>query len=196
MTGGNPMGKVYYDVSMSLDGFITAANPRPEAGMGDDGLRLFEWTNSTDPRNRSLIESMMRTGAIIVGRFTYDLSIPYWGADGPLGAARVPTVVVSHSVPQDLPGGNVYSFVNDIEAALETAQKLAGDKEISMAGASVAKQFIQRGLLDEVSVHIVPVLFGSGTPLFGDLDSKHISLEPLEVIETPEVIHLRFRVVK
>jgi len=190
------MGKVYCDVSMSLDGFITAANVRPEAGLGDDGLQLFEWNNSADPRNRSIIESMMSTGAVIVGRTTYDLSIPYWGADGPLGAARVPTVVVSHSVPQDIPSGNVYSFVNGVEAALKAAKKLAGDKDISMAGGNVAKQFIELGLLDEVSVHVVPVVFGSGTPLFGDLDSKHISLEPIEVIETPEVIHLRFRVVK
>ncbi len=65
-----------------------------------------------------------------------------------------------------------------------------------MAGANVAKQFIKLGLIDEVSLHVVPVVFGSGTPLFGDLDSKHISLEPIEVIETPEVIHMRFRVVK
>jgi dihydrofolate reductase len=181
---------------MSLDGFITAANPRPEAGMGDGGLQLFEWINSTDPRNRSLIESMTNTGAVIVGRTTYDLSIPYWGADGPLGAARVPTVVVSHSLPKDIPDGHVYSFVNGVEAALNEAKKLAGDKDISMAGGNVAKQFLQLGLLDEVSLHVVPVLFGSGTPLFGDLDSKHISLEPIEVIKTPEVIHQRFRVVK
>ena len=190
------MGKVYYDASMSLDGFITAANPRPEAGLGDDGLQLFEWTNSADPRNREIVESGFSTGAVIVGRTTYDLSIPYWGADGPLGSARVPTVVISHSVPQDVPEGNVYTFVNEVEAAFETAKQLAGDQDVSMVGSKIGQQFLKLGLIDEVSLHVVPVLFGSGTPLFGDLDSKHISLETIEVIETPEVIHLRFRLVK
>jgi dihydrofolate reductase len=142
------------------------------------------------------VEGWTSTGAIIVGRTTYDLSIPYWGADGPLGAARVPTFVVSHSVPQDVPDGSVYTFVDSVEAALEKAIEAAGDKDVSITGANVAKQFIKLGLIDEVSIHLVPVVFGSGTPVFGDLDSKHISLEPIEVIETPEVIHLRFRVVK
>jgi dihydrofolate reductase len=138
----------------------------------------------------------MSTGAVIVGRTTYDLSIPYWGADGPLGTARVPTVVISHSIPQDLPEDSVYSFVNEVEAAFETAKQLAGDKNVSMVGSMIGKQFLKLGLLDEVSVHVVPVLFGSGTPLFGDLNSEHVSLEIIEVIQTPEVIHLRFRVVK
>jgi dihydrofolate reductase len=190
------MGKVIYEVSMSLDGFITGANVRPEAGLGDGGEQLHEWNNSADPRNREIIAGWASTGAIITGRTTYDLSVPYWGADGPGGAARVPTVVVSHSVPQDVPDGGVYSFVNGVEAALETAKRLAGDKEISIAGANVGQQFLKLGLVDEISIHLVPVLFGSGTPLFGDLDSKHIALEPFEVIETAEVIHLRFRVVK
>jgi dihydrofolate reductase len=99
-------------------------------------------------------------------------------------------------VPQDIPQGGVYSFVDSVEAALETAKKLAGDKDISITGSNVAQQFLKLGLIDEISIHLVPVLFGSGTPLFGDLDSKHIPLEPFEVIETAEVIHLRFRVVK
>ena len=119
-----------------------------------------------------------------------------WGADGPTGAARVPVVVVSHSVPQDIAHGGVYSFVNGVEAAFETAKKLAGDKDISITGSNVAQQFITLGLIDEISIHLVPVLFGSGTPLFGHLGSKHISLETVEVIETAEAIHLRFRVVK
>jgi dihydrofolate reductase len=191
------MGKVTYDVSMSLDGFITGANPRPEAGLGDGGERLHEWAfNSTDPRNREIVEAAGNTGAIIVGRITYDLSIPYWGADGPMGEARIPTVVLSHSVPDDIPSGSVYTFVNGVESAFEAAKKLAGDKEVSLAGASLAQQLIAHGFIDEVMVHVVPVLFGSGTPLFGNLDSNHISLQSIEVIQTPEVIHMRFRVVK
>lgn len=191
------MGKVNFDVSMSLDGFIAAANVRPEAGLGDDGERLHEWVfKSTDPRNREIMAGVGNTGAIIVGRTTYDLSIPYWGADGPTGPIRVPTVIVSHSIPQDIPDGSVYSFVNGVEAALEKAKALAGDKDVAITGANVAQQFLKLGLIDEISIHVVPVLFGSGTRLFEGMDSKHISLKPIEVIETPEVIHLRFRVVK
>ena len=194
------MGKVIFDISMSLDGFITGANPRPEAGwggLGEGGERLHDWGfNSTDPRNREVMAGYTTVGAMIVGRTTYDLSILNWGADGPTSAARIPTVVVSHSVPQDIPEGGVYSFVNGVEAAFETAKKLAGDKDISTTGANVAQQLIKLGLIDEISIHLVPVLFGSGTRLFEGLDSEHIPLETVEVIETAEAIHLRFRVVK
>jgi dihydrofolate reductase len=191
------MGKVIFDISMSLDGFITAANARPEAGLGDGGERLHDWGfTSADPRNRAIMEWYARAGVNIFGRTGYDHSILHWGADGPAGAARVPTVIVSHSVPQDIPRGGVYNFVDGVEAAFETAQQLAGDKEIYITGASVAQQFLKRGLIDEISIHLVPVLFGSGTRLFEHLDSEHISLEVIEVIQTAEAIHLRFRVVK
>jgi dihydrofolate reductase len=192
------MGKVIYDISMSLDGFITAANVRPEAGLGDGGERLHDWAfNSADPRNRELLAKGVSLGAIITGRHNYDLSIPYWEADGPTGSARVPVVVVSHSVPKDIPAGGVYNFVNGIEAALETAKIVAGNKEVAiMGGANVAAQFVKLSLVDEVSVHVVPVLFGSGIRLFEHLGSEHIPLETVEVIETKEAIHMRFRVLK
>src|SRR5262245_41240712 len=194
------MGKVIYDISMALDGFITAANVRPEAGwggLGEGGERLHDWGfNSADPRNREIGEALLaNTGAVIVGRNTYDLSIPNWGADGPIGAARVPTVIVSHSVPQDVPNGSVYTFVNGVEAAFETAKKAAGDNDVVIQGANVAQQFITRGLVDEIFIHLVPVLFGSGIRLYEHMGSEHIPLETVEVIETAEAIHLRFRVV-
>lgn len=191
------MGQVIYEVSMSLDGFISGSNVRPEAGLGDGGEQLHEGgMNSPDARTRAIIESWASTGATIVGRTTYNLSIPYWGADGPTGAARVPTIVVSHSMPQNVLSGSVYSFVNGVEAALEKAKALAGDGIVSITGSNVAKQFLQQGLIDEVVIHMIPVVFGSGTPLLGDLDNQHIPLETVEVIETKAVIHLRLRVVK
>jgi len=194
------MGKVIFDVSMSLDGFITGANARPEAGwggLGDGGERLHDWAfNSPDPRSRKIVEWYATTGANIFGRTGYNHSILNWGADGPTGAARIPTVIVSHSVPQDIPDGGVYTFVDSVEAAFETAQKLAGDQDVAIMGANVAQQFLKRDLIDEVSIHLVPVLFGSGTRLFEGLDSEHIPLEIIEVIQTAEAIHLRFRVVK
>src|SRR5688572_24381941 len=194
------MGKVICDVSMSLDGFITGANPRPEAGwggLGEGGERLHDWGfNSDDPRNREVIAWYTTVGATIFGRTTYDFSIFNWGADGPTGPARTSTFIVSHSVPQDVPSCAVYTSVNAVEAAFETAKKLAGDKDISTTGADVAQQLLKLGLIDEISIHLVPVLFGSGTRLFEGLDSEHISLEILEVIQTAEAIHMRFRVVK
>jgi dihydrofolate reductase len=192
------MGKVIYDISMSLDGFITAANVRPEAGLGDDGERLHDWAfNSADPRNRELLAKGASLGAIISGRHNYDLAVPFWNADGPTGAARVPTVVVSHSVPQDIPNGGVYSFADGIEAALEKAYEAAGDKDVAiMGGANIAAQFVKLGLVDEISIHLVPVLFGSGIRLFEHLGSAHIQLETTEVIETKEAIHLRFCLLK
>jgi dihydrofolate reductase len=191
------MGKVVFDISMSLDGFITAANARPEAGLGDGGERLHDWGfNSADPHNREIMEWYATTGVNIFGRTGYDHSIINWGADGPSGAARIPTVIVSHSVPQDIPAGGVYTFVDSVEAALETAKKLAGDKDIYLTGADIAQQFLKRGLIDEISIHLIPVLFGSGTRLFEHLNSEHISLEIIEVIKTAEAIHLHFRVIK
>jgi dihydrofolate reductase len=191
------MEKVVYDVSMSLDGYIAAANVRPEAGLGDGGERLHEWVfNSSDPRNRQFLEVVGSTGAIIVGRTTYDLSIPYWGADGPTGSARIPTVVVSPSTPQKVPDGSVYSFADSIETAFEKAKAAAGDKDIGVAGANTAQQLIRQGFIDEILVHVIPVMFGSGVRFFEQANSEHVALEPVEVVETKEVTHLRFRIVK
>jgi dihydrofolate reductase len=184
---------------MSLDGFITGANPHAEAGwgaLGAGGERLHDWGfNSPDPRNREIMEGYANFGANIFGRTGYNHSILNWGADGPAGPARIPTVIVSHTVPQDIPEGGVYTFVDSVDAALETAKQLAGDKDIYITGADVAGQFLKRGLIDEISIHLVPVLFGSGTRLFEHLEGEHIALEIIETIQTAEAIHLRLRVV-
>lgn len=190
-------GKIIYDMSMSLDGFITAANARPEAGLGDGGEQLHNWGfNSTDPRNHEIAEAWLTMGAIIYGRTTYDHSIKYWGANGPTGDARVPTIIISHSTPKNIPDHSVYTFVDSIESALTTARKTAGRKNIGLQGGNVPQQFIARGLVDEIFIHLVPVLFGSGTRMIQDLGDKHIQLESTEVIHTKEATHLRFRVIK
>jgi len=200
-TQGAAMGKVIYDISMSLDGYITGANPRPEAGwggLGEGGERLHDWGfKSADPRNHEISEALLATaGAVIAGRNTYDHSILNWGADGPTGAARLRTVIVSHSVPRDIPAGGVYMFVEGVEAAHETAKKAAGQRDVIVQGANVAQQLIRLGLVDEIFIHLVPVLFGSGVRLFEQVGGEHIPLETAEVIETKEAIHLRFRVSK
>ena len=194
------MSKVVFDISMSLDGFMTAANRRPEEPMGDGGLRLVEWAmGEAGDRNRKFLEDAIENlGAVITGRETYDTSVAWWGADGPSGAARRPVFVVTHEAPSAAPEGGVYTFVTDgIESALQQAKAAAGDKYVTvMGGASIGQQYIAAGLVDEISIHLVPILFGSGTRMFEHLGSQHIQLEIVEVIETPAAIHLRFRVVK
>ena len=194
------MSKAIFDISMSLDGFITGANRTPEEPLGEEGEHLHDWAfNSKDEYNRNLIsQTVSTTGAVICGRRTYDTSLPGWGADGPTGAARLPVFVVTHNVPKETPAGGVYTFVTDgIESALQKAKKAAGDKNVSvMGGADIGRQYIQAGLVDELSIHLVPVLFGSGIQMFAHLGEMHIQLKPAQVIETPEAIHLQFRMVK
>ncbi len=193
------MSKVIFDISMSLDGFVTAANQRPEEPMGDGGERLHEWAFGDDERDRAILtDGIAGVGAVITGRRTYDDSMPWWGADGPTGPARVPVFVVSHSTPDETPAGGVYTFVTDgIESALEQAREAAGDKDVTvMGGAQIGRQFIAAGLVDELSLHIVPVLFGAGTQMFDDLSDEHIALEPLATTQTPRATHLRLRVAR
>ena len=193
------MGKVTFDISLSLDGFMTAANQRPEEPMGDGGLRLVEWAFGDDERDRAILtDGIASIGAVIAGRRTYDDSLPWWGADGPTGPARLPVFVVSHSAPDETPEGGVYTFVaGGIERALEGAKEAAGDKDITvMGGAITGQQFLAAGLVDELSLHVVPVLFGTGTRMFENLGDAHITLEPLETIQTARATHLRLRIAR
>ena len=190
------MGSVIYDKSMSLDGFMAGANVRLEAGLGDDGERLHDWAFQDEYGKETLDREIARLGAVICGRRTYDMSIQYWGADGPTGEARVPLFVLSHSVPDDVPNGGVYTFVDDAETALASARETASDKNISLMGGEVGRQYLRAGVVDEISVHLVPVLFGSGTRMFDDVVDEHVTLELVDVAESPHATHLRYRVVR
>jgi dihydrofolate reductase len=189
------MSKVFFDISMSLDGFMTAANQRPEEPMGNGGLKLVDWAFGGDERDRAVLtDGIAGTGAVIAGRRTYDDSLPWWGADGPTGDARLPVFVVSHSTPDDVPEGGVYTFINGIEPALEAARTAAGDKDVTvMGGAETGRQYIEAGLVDELSIHLIPVLFGSGTRMFEQLGDEHLQFEPVDTIQTKAAIHLRMR---
>jgi dihydrofolate reductase len=193
------MSKVIFDISMSLDGFITAANRRPDEPMGDGGEQLHQWAFGQDERGRKLLQDAVAgLGAVITGRRNYDDSLPWWGADGPTGPARRPVFVVTHDLPKRALENGVYTFVTGgIERALEAAQAAAGGKYVTvMGGADIGQQYIKAGLIDEISIHLVPVLFGSGLRMFDQLGDRHIQLETVEVIQTPPATHLRFRVVK
>jgi dihydrofolate reductase len=190
------MGSVIYDKSMSLDGFMAGANVRLEAGLGDDGERLHDWAFQDEYGKEMLEREIERLGAVICGRRTYDMSIQYWGADGPTGSARVPLFVLSHSVPDDVPEGGVYTFVDDAETALARARETADDRNISLMGGEVGRQYLRAGVVDEISVHLVPVLFGSGTRMFDDVVDQHVTLELVGVAESPHATHLRYRVLR
>src|SRR5215217_4922807 len=125
------MTRTIFDISMSLDGFVTASKVRPEEPLGDGGQRLHGWAFGEDERNRELLaEAVDAVGAVIAGRRTYDISVPWWGADGPTGPARVPMFVVSNSEPEE----GVYTFVDGIERALEQAKAAAGDQDVAVMG--------------------------------------------------------------
>lgn len=190
------MGIVIYDKSMSLDGYIAGANMRLEAGLGDDGERLHDWAFKDRAGMELIQREIDNLGAVICGRRTYDMSIQYWGDGGPTGEARVPLFVLSHGVPDDVPDGGVYTFVDDLETALARARETAGDRNISVMGADTGRQFLDADAIDEISVHLVPVLFGSGTPMFGEGVDQHVTLEFVGSSESPHAMHLRYRVVR
>lgn len=191
------MGKLVYDISMTVDGLIAGPNVRPEAGLGDGGERLHDWFfAATDPRTQAVIDEALNSGATICGRTTYELSLPYWGADGPTGPMRLPTIILTHSVPDDVPENSVYIFVEDIDTAVALAQDIAGDKPIGVMSANTVQQFIQRGLLDEISLHVVPLLFGRGVRLLEYIGLDPVQLEPIAVIPTSDAIHVRYRVIR
>jgi dihydrofolate reductase len=189
------MGKVVLEITMSLDGFIAGPNINPKQPMGKGGLRLHDWLfkAKTDLDAKVIDEIEETSGAVIVGRRTYDVAKDdAWGGVSPF---KVPAFVLSKDVPEDAKG---FTFVTDgIESAIKQAKAVAGDKNVwVMGGANIAQQFIRAGLLDELQIHIAPVLFGQGTRLFSHISNEQIELESTRVLETPGAIHLRFRVVK
>jgi len=191
------MGRVVFDISMSLDGFVTAAGRTPEQPTGPGGERLTEWAFGEDERNRAyLSDAIAQLGAVIAGRETYDTSLPWWGPNGPSAEARAPVFVVTHRGGDDTPEGGVYELVTGgLEEALQRAQKAAGDRTVCvMGGADLGRQYIAAGLVDEISLHVVPVLLGDGTRLFEQLSTEHIQLELVQALDTPDAVHLRYRV--
>jgi dihydrofolate reductase len=191
------VSSVIFDMSMSLDGYVRAANPRPEEPLGEGGEALHTWAMSDDDAvGRDVLDrGIAGTGAVICGRVTYDDSIPWWQANGPTGAARLPVFVLTHTAPSDVPAGGVYVFVTTgIEDALAQARQAADGKNVTiMGGPAVGNQFLRAGLVDELSVHVVPVLFGAGTLLTEALPA-HIELEPADQVSAPSATHLRYRI--
>jgi dihydrofolate reductase len=202
------MGQVVLDVSMSLDGFIAGPHVDVRRPLGDGGDRLHEWAfrdaekqplvrgGTTFGRHPMLEESFDTTGAVIIGRRTFDVGEGPWGENPPF---QVPCFILTHRPREKVvkQGGTTFTFVTDgIRSALEEAKAAAGDKNIALMGANTAQQYMKAGLLDEMQIHIIPVLLGQGIRLFQPLGSEHIELERIRALASPDVTHLRFRVVR
>lgn len=199
------MGSVAAGFSMSLDGFI--------AGPNDDVSRVFAWMFQGDTDVKITIgeedmdlklsedsaeqytEMGAAMGAIVSGRRMFDVA-GAWGGKHPMD---VPVVVLTHNIPQEWANkpDSPFTFVTDgIESAIETARKIAGDKNIGVGGADVTRQCLKLGLLDEIGIDLVPVLLGEGVRLFEHLGIEPIELETISVSTAPGVTHLRYRVIK
>jgi dihydrofolate reductase len=199
MAEDTPESKVVFDISMSLDGFMTASDRTPDEPMGRGGLRLMDWALSDDSRGAQVLrDGVASLGASIAGRETYDTSLPWWGADGPSGQERKPLFVVTHKAPETSPENGVYTFVTDgLESALAQAKAAARGRVVCiMGGAALGQQYIAAGLVDELSIHLVPVLFHHGTRMFEHLGVNHTQLDVLDVVSTPSATHLRYAVRK
>jgi dihydrofolate reductase len=213
------MARLICDISISLDGFVAGPNPSLEHPLGEGGDLLHEWAFAATSWREShgleggeknadseIIEEWLRaTGAVVMGRKMFSggegpwendpRADGWWGDDPPF---HVPVFVLTHQARETkvMEGGTTFTFVTDgIEAALEQARAAAGDKDVHLAGgASVVQQYLKAGLIDELQIHLAPVLLGDGTSLFDRLGIGANGLEASRVIASPSVTHLRFQV--
>ncbi|MFN2525141.1 MAG: dihydrofolate reductase family protein, partial [Actinomycetota bacterium] len=160
---------------------------------------LHDWMfdAKTDADAEVVAELYASTGAVLIGRRMFDVGFEPWGDPPPFGR---PVFVLTHETRDALPmqGGTTYHFVTEgIEAGLEQARAAARGKNVSVwGGANIMRQYLRAGLVDEMQIHLIPVLLGDGIRLFEDLGPKQIELRTTRCIETPRAIHLRFDVVK
>ena len=213
------MGKLRFQISMSLDGFVAGPNQSEENPLGEGGMQLHEWAlgleawrkphglegGETNASTTVVEESLENLGATVMGRNMFggdgawgdDPWDGWWGDDPPF---HTPVFIVTHHArePVAKQGGTTLIFVTDgIESALEQAREAAGSKDVALAGgANVAQQYLKAGLIDEMQLHVVPVLLGAGARLFDDLGEAKIGLECTRVVEAPGVTHLTYSILK
>jgi dihydrofolate reductase len=206
------------NISVSLDGFVAGPNQTLEQPLGEGGEDLHEWVvrlkswrerhgmegGETGPDEEVIQESVERAGATIMGRRMFSSGSGSWEDDpkangwwGDEPPFRHPVFVLTHHPREPLElQGTTFTFVTDgIEAALEQARAAAGDKDVHVAGgANVIQQYLGAGLLDELELHLVPLLLGGGVRLLDQVGDASISMEPDRVVGSPQVTHLKYRV--
>lgn len=182
---------------MSLDGYVTGPDDSRERPLGEGGEPLHAWLQEPmAPTDREFLQGELQTvGAVVMGRRSYAV---LEGSDhGPVGTT--PCFVLTHTPPKpaDVEAPEVFTFVTDgIETAVEQAKAVAGGKKVALHGASPVQQALKAGIIDEITISLAPVLLGGGTRLFENLEGVHVQLERLQVVMSPGVTHLRFRVRK
>ena len=213
------MSRLRFHISMSLDGFIAGPNQSQEDPLGEGGEQLHEWVvrlaawrephgkegGEVNASSRVVEESLENIGATVMGRNMFggrgdwgaDPWEGWWGDDPPF---HMPVFIVTHHAREPVAkgGGTTFTFVTDgIEAALDQARAAAGEKDVALGGgANVAQQYLRAGLIDEMQIHLVPILLGDGVRLFDNLKGVDARLECTRAVEAPGVTHLSYRVVR
>jgi dihydrofolate reductase len=213
------VARLRFNISMSLDGFIAGPNQSEEDPLGKGGMQLHEWAFGLaawrEPHGQEggevtastevVEQSLENLGATVMGRNMFGGKGPWgddpwdgwWGDDPPF---HMPVFIVTHHArePATKKGGTTFTFVTDgIESAFEQAREAAGGKDVGLSGgANIAQQYLKAGLIDEMQIHLVPVLLGDGARLFDNLGGAEVGLELIRAIEAPGVTHLTYRVVK
>jgi len=190
-------------MSMSLDGFIAGPNEGPGNGLGDGGERLHEWIlpgEETDHKsisdlggaNGQVVDEFMATGAVVAGRGTFEPA-GGWGGDHHDG---VPIFILSRREPgSEVRQWPLVTYVDDVTTAMSEAKRAAGDKNVLVHGAGTAQLALAAGVLDEIEIHLIPVLLGQGRRLFDNLAPEHVALERTRTLEGEGgVTHMHFRV--
>ncbi|MEU8002813.1 dihydrofolate reductase family protein [Catellatospora sp. NPDC049111] len=190
------MAQVIAHVTMSLDGYMAGPDVGEEHPMGRGGERLHRWIfdDADEVDAAAMRRQFALTGAVLLGRRTFDVGVGVWG-DTPY---PVPCFVLTHrATPDRTERSGTFTFVTTgLADALDQAAKAAGDQAVTLMGADVVQQALRAGRLDEIHLQLAPVVLGGGRRLFEHLGTDHIELERLAVEESPHVTHLRFRVVK
>ena len=191
-------------MSMSLDGFIAGPNEGPDNGLGDGGHRLHEWLMANDEVDveairrsgtvdGAIVDEFMNTAAVVAGRGTFEPA-GGWGGDHHDG---VPIWILSRHEPGiDVSQWPLVTYVDDVTTAMTEAKQAAGDRNVAVHGAATAQLALAAGVLDELELHVVPVLFGQGRRLFDNLSPEQIELERTRVLEGEGVTHMHYRVVR
>lgn len=198
-TGRQSMTKVVVHISMSLDGLITEPNESVENPLGDDPGRLHDWMfgAKSDDDAKVLDEIFATSGAVLIGRRMFDVGEKPWGDPPPF---HMPVFVLTHEQRNSIPkkGGTTYHFASGgIADALAQARAAAGKKNVGIwGGAKIVQQYLKAGLVDEMQIHLIPVLLGEGVRLFEHMGRERIELRLTRTIETPGATHLRFAVVR
>ncbi|MCC8336725.1 dihydrofolate reductase family protein [Streptomyces sp. R1] len=199
------------DLAITLDGYVAGPNVTLDNPGGDGGEPIFEWihtlaswrerqgmTGGDENRDSELMREWFdATGAVVMGRMMYDTGEEFWGDNPPF---RTPVFVLTNRPRPTLvkEGGTSFTFVTDgIHSALERAKAAAGDRNVDIGGgAHTVRQYLAADLVDELQLHVVPVLLGGGLRLFEGLGARRRDLEQVRVVETPLATHLKYRFVK